>query len=58
VAASLNLSRSVIAWHFVTQAAASAAVRIITAVPDLSAFTGVGPASSALCLCLSDKQAR
>jgi hypothetical protein len=51
------LSRSVVAWYLATQAASSAAVRIITAVPDLSAFTGVGPASSALRLCLNNKQA-
>jgi hypothetical protein len=54
---SLNLSRSAAAWYLATQAASSAVVRIIMAAPDLSAFMGVGPPSSALRLCLNNKQA-
>jgi hypothetical protein len=55
VAASLSLSRSVAAWHLVTQAASSADVRIIKAAPDLSALTGVRDVNSTLRLWLSSK---
>jgi hypothetical protein len=54
-AASLVLSRSVVAWYLVTQAASSAGIRIIKVAPDLSALTGVGVMSSALHLWLSSK---
>jgi hypothetical protein len=58
VATFLILSRSVAAWYLVTQAASSAGVRIIKAVPDLSALMGVRAVSSTLRLWLSSKQMR
>jgi hypothetical protein len=57
-AASFALSRSVAAWHFVTQAASSAGVRFIRAALVLSALTGVIATSSTLRLWLRSKQPR
>jgi hypothetical protein len=48
----------VAAWYLVTQVASSAGVRIIRAAPDLSAWTGVGAASSTLRLWLSSERTR
>jgi hypothetical protein len=57
-AASFILSRSVAAWYLVTQVASSAGIRIIKAVPDLSALMGVRAATSTLRLWLNNEQTR
>jgi hypothetical protein len=57
-AASFVLSRSVTAWHLVTQAASFGDVRIIRAALALSALAGVIAIGSAMRLRLHNEQER